>query len=135
MKAKKATSPRVAIYVGSSIIAAVANALTFKHLLNKFKSRPVRGDTGHDYEFFVNQINVAIYVFMCLAIVSVKAISIGPERWWRKQRIPIGKVRKCFVCIHLEVAPVTSPLCHVLIVRRHGPPGRGERPPEHDRGV
>ena len=45
---------RLIIYVISSILFTVANAITYKLMLNTYKSRDAA--FPHDYEFFVNQV-------------------------------------------------------------------------------
>lgn len=75
----------VFIYVTGSIVAAIANSLTYKVMLNKYKAQ------GHNYEFFANQANVFIYVLFCCVVLTFKALQVGPRRWLSKQRIPWTK--------------------------------------------
>jgi drug/metabolite transporter (DMT)-like permease len=91
MPVEKVSPSFLTAIVGFSIVGAVANAITFKRLLNKYRSTPSPQIPDHNYEFFVNQFNVFIYVFMCLVIVASKAIAVGPRRWLKKQNIPWKK--------------------------------------------
>jgi uncharacterized membrane protein (DUF106 family) len=84
--------PTFVILIGGSIVAAVANSLTYKVLLNKYKSSEHKhAPSQHNYEFFVNQFNVMIYVFMSLIVLTLKAIAVGPSRFISKQSIPWKK--------------------------------------------
>ena len=71
---------RMVVYVVLSILSVVGNAVTYKKMLNKYKSaEPSRRSilssgsgalghesayTPHNYEFFVNQFNIVIYCAM-----------------------------------------------------------------------
>ena len=94
-------------YVALSVLSCVANAVTYKKMLNKYKSSPPAskmlssssGAAGeeeyvpHNYEFFVNQFNIVIYCALSGAILVWKAATFkgGAQKWWRKQSVPYFK--------------------------------------------
>jgi drug/metabolite transporter (DMT)-like permease len=83
--AKKDTHARMAFFMASSIIASALNTITFKHMLNAYKSQDPAHP--HDYEFFVNQWNVFLYV--CLAsLVVLRRVCLrrSGRRWLERQR-------------------------------------------------
>jgi len=81
--------PTFIILIGGSILAAVANSITYKVLLNKYKSNEHHhASSQHNYEFFVNQFNVMIYVVMCACVLTLKALAVGPSRFLSQQNIP-----------------------------------------------
>ena len=55
-KKKEISSIRLSVYVISSIIFAVANSITFKQLLTKYKSRKGFIGVPHDYEVRIKTI-------------------------------------------------------------------------------
>lgn len=100
---------RMVVYVVLSILSVVGNAVTYKKMLNKYKSaEPSRRSilssgsgalghesayTPHNYEFFVNQFNIVIYCALSGAILVWKAATFkgGAQKWWRKQSVPYFK--------------------------------------------
>lgn len=94
---------RMVVYVVLSVLVAVCNSITFKKLLNKYRSAPLTSQRQgapssdleataaaagtHDYEFFVNQFSLLIYTLMSLAIVAWSLLCHG-WGWWRRQHIP-----------------------------------------------
>jgi hypothetical protein len=75
----------LAVYVLLQIFSGVANSLSYKKMLNAFKSQdPV--NHPHNYEFFVNEMNVAMYFVLALVIVWYKRYcKRGGEHWLEKQ--------------------------------------------------
>ena len=74
-RAEDKTSPALLLfYCFLMVTSAILNSLTYKKMLNSFKSQdPV--NHPHNYEFFVNQINVAMYWAVAAIIVRTKAAS------------------------------------------------------------
>jgi len=71
-RAEDAISPLLlTLYVLLMILTGVLNSLSYKKMLNAYKSQdPV--NHPHNYEFFVNEINVAMYFVLAWFIVLYK---------------------------------------------------------------
>jgi len=68
------TSPAtLMVYCVLMVSTAILNSLTYKKMLNSFKSQDPKNHP-HNYEFFVNQINVAMYWFVAALVVRGKAV-------------------------------------------------------------
>lgn len=80
---------RLTLSVAGSTFAAAANSVMFKKMVNSYKGDDP--DHPHDYEFFANQFNVAMYVAMAAAVVLQRRISYGAH-WWRKQSCPLNSL-------------------------------------------
>jgi drug/metabolite transporter (DMT)-like permease len=77
----------LAFYMTTSILLSVANTLSWKRLLNKFRS-----ENGSDanYEFFVVQLTVFLYVLMAAVVLGYRMIAtdlITPQQ----KRFPTSK--------------------------------------------
>jgi hypothetical protein len=54
---EKVSTQLIIFYVAALLVSSVANSISFKQLLNHYKTRPdVAPEKAHDYEFFVNQV-------------------------------------------------------------------------------
>ena len=71
-------SPLVqAAMVFSIVVLSVGNTLTFKAMLNGYRAK----DNSHDYEFFVNQLNVLLYLVITGTICGTcRASRFAPSR-------------------------------------------------------
>ena len=77
----KKSDTTLIFYCFLMISSAILNSLTYKKMLNAFKSQD--SDHPHNYEFFVNQVNVAMYYLVALIIVQTKAAN--NPKWYSKQ--------------------------------------------------
>ena len=69
----KTSLPTLLLFCVLMVASAIANSLSYKKMLNSFKSQdPLHHP--HNYEFFVNQINVAMYWVVAAGIVRTKAV-------------------------------------------------------------
>jgi hypothetical protein len=64
----------------------------FKKMLNAYKSDDP--DHPHQYEFFVNEFNVFLYVVLAAMVVVRRRVQRG-ARWWKRQDLPFGAL--CFM--------------------------------------
>jgi len=88
-----ASTARMAFFMTSSIIASALNTITFKHMLNQYKSQDPAHP--HNYEFFVNQWNVFLYVVLASTVVLRRVIlRRSGRKWLERQRhnLPQRKV-------------------------------------------
>ena len=67
------------------IVTAILNSLTYKKMLNAYKSQdPV--NFPHNYEFYVNELNVLMYFVTALGIIYYrKHFTPHGQHWWSKQ--------------------------------------------------
>ncbi|GMH64830.1 hypothetical protein TrLO_g4870 [Triparma laevis f. longispina] len=83
----RTTPLTLSLYCVLTILTAILNSLTYKKMLNAYKSQdPI--NFPHNYEFFVNEVNVAMYFAIALGIIYYKKHFTGLQgrHWWSKQK-------------------------------------------------
>jgi hypothetical protein len=78
-------TPVLLLYVVLNLVTGVMNSLSYKRMLNSFKSQDPA--SPHNYEFFVNQVNVFMYFVVAYFIIIYKRFvpDNGPH-WHSKQK-------------------------------------------------
>jgi len=72
-------------YCFLNIVTGVLNSLSYKKMLNAFKSQDA--DHPHNYEFFVNQVNVFMYFIVAYGIICYKRyIPANGAHWHSRQK-------------------------------------------------
>ncbi len=77
----------LAFYCLAMIVTAILNSLSYKKMLNAYKSQEPEKHP-HNYEFFVNEVNVAMYFALASVIVMYKRnyTGLSGRHWYNKQR-------------------------------------------------
>ena len=80
------SSPLLLFYVLMNILTGVLNSLSYKKMLNSFKSQSK--SNPHNYEFFVNQVNVFMYFVVAYGIIYYKRkVPENGEHWHSRQKV------------------------------------------------